>query len=281
MPAAVVNRPGGGGGPFPGAISVATAPADGYTIGSFLGSCRAAFEAPALWGLHVAQGKGRDHGPGGRDVHHQLDRRGAVAFEECLPCIALLPAVGHGFDHDLPVINRYLGPGQFRQGHQPEAEGRAPSGRHREICGFHHVGHVKAGAQFVDAPGQAVATHRGGDEADQGHAIDISQHLQREPRRLDPGGVQHAHAVNDPVAVHDLSDDTQRVEARGLVRGGSGHQDLQAIGPDLDPFDAFEAERGIHRMHRLLLDLARAADGDEKAQPGGKRERPYCGEMKG
>lgn len=34
--AAVVNRPGGGGGPFPGAIDVATAPADGYTIGSFV-----------------------------------------------------------------------------------------------------------------------------------------------------------------------------------------------------------------------------------------------------
>ena len=36
VPAAVVNKPGGGGGPFPGAISVATAPADGYTIGSFI-----------------------------------------------------------------------------------------------------------------------------------------------------------------------------------------------------------------------------------------------------
>jgi tripartite-type tricarboxylate transporter receptor subunit TctC len=35
-PAAVVNKPGGGGGPFPGAASVATAPADGYTIGSFV-----------------------------------------------------------------------------------------------------------------------------------------------------------------------------------------------------------------------------------------------------
>lgn len=35
-PAAVVNKPGGGGGPFPGAIGVATAPADGYTIGSFV-----------------------------------------------------------------------------------------------------------------------------------------------------------------------------------------------------------------------------------------------------
>jgi tripartite-type tricarboxylate transporter receptor subunit TctC len=34
--AAVVNKPGGGGGPFPGAISVAEAPADGYTIGSFV-----------------------------------------------------------------------------------------------------------------------------------------------------------------------------------------------------------------------------------------------------
>jgi tripartite-type tricarboxylate transporter receptor subunit TctC len=34
--AAVVNKPGGGGGPFPGAIDVATAPADGYTIGSFI-----------------------------------------------------------------------------------------------------------------------------------------------------------------------------------------------------------------------------------------------------
>lgn len=34
--AVVVNKPGGGGGPFPGAISVATAPADGYTIGSFV-----------------------------------------------------------------------------------------------------------------------------------------------------------------------------------------------------------------------------------------------------
>lgn len=36
QPAAVVNKPGGGGGPFPGAIEVAKAPADGYTIGSFV-----------------------------------------------------------------------------------------------------------------------------------------------------------------------------------------------------------------------------------------------------
>ncbi|MDA7967104.1 tripartite tricarboxylate transporter substrate-binding protein [Ruegeria sp.] len=36
VPAAVINKPGGGGGPFPGAIEVATAPADGYTIGSFV-----------------------------------------------------------------------------------------------------------------------------------------------------------------------------------------------------------------------------------------------------
>ncbi len=36
VPAAVVNKPGGGGGPFPGAIDVAAAPADGYTIGSFV-----------------------------------------------------------------------------------------------------------------------------------------------------------------------------------------------------------------------------------------------------
>jgi len=34
--AAVVNRPGGGGGPFPGAVSVANAAADGYTVGSFV-----------------------------------------------------------------------------------------------------------------------------------------------------------------------------------------------------------------------------------------------------
>lgn len=36
VPAAVVNKPGGGGGPFPGAVEVATAPGDGYTIGSFV-----------------------------------------------------------------------------------------------------------------------------------------------------------------------------------------------------------------------------------------------------
>lgn len=35
-PAAVVNKPGGGGGPFPGAVTVANAPADGYTVGSFV-----------------------------------------------------------------------------------------------------------------------------------------------------------------------------------------------------------------------------------------------------
>lgn len=34
--AAVVNKPGGGGGPFPGAVDVALAPADGYTVGSFV-----------------------------------------------------------------------------------------------------------------------------------------------------------------------------------------------------------------------------------------------------
>ncbi len=34
--AAVVNKPGGGGGPFPGAVEVATAPADGSMIGSFV-----------------------------------------------------------------------------------------------------------------------------------------------------------------------------------------------------------------------------------------------------
>ncbi len=36
VPAAVVNKPSGGGGPFPGAIEVAKAPADGYTVGSFV-----------------------------------------------------------------------------------------------------------------------------------------------------------------------------------------------------------------------------------------------------
>lgn len=36
QPAAVVNKPGGGGGPFPGAAEVANAPADGHTIGSFV-----------------------------------------------------------------------------------------------------------------------------------------------------------------------------------------------------------------------------------------------------
>lgn len=36
VPAAVVNKPGGGGGPFPGALDVAAAPADGYTVGSFV-----------------------------------------------------------------------------------------------------------------------------------------------------------------------------------------------------------------------------------------------------
>ena len=36
VPAAVVNKPGGGGGPFPGAVFVAKAPADGTTIGSFV-----------------------------------------------------------------------------------------------------------------------------------------------------------------------------------------------------------------------------------------------------
>lgn len=36
VPTAVVNKPGGGGGPFPGAIEVANAPGDGYTIGSFI-----------------------------------------------------------------------------------------------------------------------------------------------------------------------------------------------------------------------------------------------------
>ena len=34
--AAVVNKPGGGGGPFPGAVEVANAKPDGYTVGSFI-----------------------------------------------------------------------------------------------------------------------------------------------------------------------------------------------------------------------------------------------------
>jgi len=36
VPAAVVNKPGGGGGPFPGAAEAAKEPADGYTVGSFI-----------------------------------------------------------------------------------------------------------------------------------------------------------------------------------------------------------------------------------------------------
>ena len=35
-PAAVLNKPGGGGGPFPGAVEVTKAPPDGSTIGSFV-----------------------------------------------------------------------------------------------------------------------------------------------------------------------------------------------------------------------------------------------------
>jgi tripartite-type tricarboxylate transporter receptor subunit TctC len=36
VPAAVVNKPGGGGGPFPGAMEVANGPSDGSMIGSFV-----------------------------------------------------------------------------------------------------------------------------------------------------------------------------------------------------------------------------------------------------
>lgn len=36
VPAAVLNKPGGGGGPFPGAVEVAKAPADGTMVGSFV-----------------------------------------------------------------------------------------------------------------------------------------------------------------------------------------------------------------------------------------------------
>ena len=36
VPAAVVNKPGGGGGPFPGAAEVAGADPDGYTVGSLV-----------------------------------------------------------------------------------------------------------------------------------------------------------------------------------------------------------------------------------------------------
>ena len=36
VPTAVINKPGGGGGPFPGAVEVANAPADGSVIGSFV-----------------------------------------------------------------------------------------------------------------------------------------------------------------------------------------------------------------------------------------------------
>ncbi len=36
VPSAVLNKPGGGGGPFPGAVEVAKAPADGTMVGSFV-----------------------------------------------------------------------------------------------------------------------------------------------------------------------------------------------------------------------------------------------------
>ncbi|WP_375261964.1 tripartite tricarboxylate transporter substrate-binding protein [Palleronia sp.] len=36
VPAAVVNKPGGGGGPFPGAVEASMAGTDGYTVGSFV-----------------------------------------------------------------------------------------------------------------------------------------------------------------------------------------------------------------------------------------------------
>nr|WP_321484428.1 tripartite tricarboxylate transporter substrate binding protein [uncultured Cohaesibacter sp.] len=36
MSTAVVNKPGGGGGPFPGAVEASFAPADGYVVGSFV-----------------------------------------------------------------------------------------------------------------------------------------------------------------------------------------------------------------------------------------------------
>ena len=36
VPAAVINKPGGGGGPFPGAMEVANGPSDGSMVGSFV-----------------------------------------------------------------------------------------------------------------------------------------------------------------------------------------------------------------------------------------------------
>jgi tripartite-type tricarboxylate transporter receptor subunit TctC len=52
--AAVVNKPGGGGGPFPGAAEVARAPADGYTVGSFV------IGVPTVGALLGIEGIGRD-----------------------------------------------------------------------------------------------------------------------------------------------------------------------------------------------------------------------------
>jgi tripartite-type tricarboxylate transporter receptor subunit TctC len=51
VPAAVVNKPGGGAGPVPGAFEVANAPADGYTVGSFVIGVPTIFPLVGIEGL--------------------------------------------------------------------------------------------------------------------------------------------------------------------------------------------------------------------------------------
>ncbi|EYD75725.1 hypothetical protein Rumeso_02812 [Rubellimicrobium mesophilum DSM 19309] len=236
-----------------------------------------------------AQREGGDHRKGGGDREGEAQSLRGHAGELGFQAALVLGRIGDRLDGDAARGDRDLGAGQGLQGVHRVVERGLPAIRHRVVGDLEEVRDLLALRGLADLLDHLVAVGVGGDEADQGDAGVVPEHLQREVGRVDGRGVGHAHVVDDPGPVHDLGGRGNGVEALGLGGGLALEDDLEAVAQHRGPAEAVDLQPGRHRLDRAVLHHAgdglagrdREPAGAEERQGGEKRRRELHGRIFG
>ena len=191
--------------------------------------------APVI--AHKAQGEGRQHGAGGRDINLRgqplRHLAGQIAFQLAL----FLGAGGNRRDRHQIRRHRNLGPGQQLERLQPEGQRRLPAPRGRIIGGFQHVGHLHALRNRFHKACQLGLNLAARHQPDQRNPVVIAQHFNREPGRIDRADRGHIHAVANPRRLHHRSHQIDGAKTLRLIGGGAAKLDLKAIRLNRGPCD--------------------------------------------